>query len=176
VTLLAESEQTAPNSTDAAIASANGSGTLPKQRQIRISRPGPDASVSTLLGRGQRPPAWVERLVLEEVPTKDDYGLISLDALARFAQACSTLPNQTPKPYYGVGDDATIGVEWDLGRFHVEIQVGNNPAVDSIVFEVDKGEPEELPLQGNVPILAALMSRILHDLTGASGRRVSRDS
>jgi len=159
VTLLAESERTAPNSTDAAIASANGSGTLPKQ--IRISRPGPDASVSTLLGRGQHPPTWVERLVLEEIPMKDDYGLISLDALARFAQVCTTLPHQTPKPYYGVGDDATIGAEWDLGRYHVEIQVGNNPAVDSIVLEVDRGEPKELPLEGNMPILAALMSSIL---------------
>jgi len=92
---------------------------------------------------------------------KDDYGLISLDALARFAQVCTTLPHQTPKPYYGVGDDATIGAEWDLGRYHVEIQVGNNPAVDSIVLEVDRGEPKELPLEGNMPILAALMSSIL---------------
>ncbi len=157
---LLESEGIAPNSTEAAIASANGSGTLPKQ--IRISLPGPDASVSTLLGRGQRPPTWVQRLVQEEIPTKDDYGLIGLDALARFAQACSTLPYRTPKPYYGVGDDATIGAEWDLGRFHVEIQVGNNPAVDSIVFEVDRGEPRELPLEGNIPLLAGLMSRILH--------------
>jgi hypothetical protein len=161
VTLLAESERTTPNSTDVAIASANGSGTLPKQ--IRISRPGPDASVSTLVGRGERPPAWVERLVLEEIPTKDDYGLISLETLARFAQACSTLPDRTPKPYYGVGDDATIGAEWDLGRFHVEIQVGNNSAVDSIVFEVDEGEPKELPLEGNVRTLSALMSRLLSD-------------
>jgi len=161
VTLLAESERIAPNSTDAAIASANGSGTLTKQ--IRISRPGPDASVSTLLNRGQRPPAWVEELVLEEIPRKDDYGLIGLDTLARFAQICSTLPHHTPKPYYGVGDDATIGAEWDLGRFHVEIQVGNNPAMNSIVFEIDGGEPEELPLEGNVRLLAALMSRILRD-------------
>ena len=161
MTVLAESEPIAPNSTDAAIDSANGSGTLPTQ--IRRSRPGPDASVSTLLSCRHHPPAWLERLVLEEIPTKDDYGLIRLDTLARFARICSTLPNWTPKPYYGVGDDATIGAEWDLGRFHVEIQVGNNPVVDSIVFEVDKGEPEELPLEGNVRILAALMSRILSD-------------
>jgi hypothetical protein len=158
---LAETEQSAPNSTDAAIASANGSSTLPKQ--VRISRPGPDASVGTLLGPGQHPPAWLERMVQEEIPAKDDYGSIEVDTLVRFAQVCSALPNRTPKPYYGVGDDATIGVEWDLGRFHVEIQVGNNPAVDSIVFEIDRGEPEEAPLKGNVGTLAALMSRILSD-------------
>jgi hypothetical protein len=161
MSLLAESEQTAPTSADAAIASANGSGTL--LRRIRISRPGPDASVSTLLSPGQHPPIWVERLVQEEIPAEDDYGLISLDARARFARACSRLPDRTPKPYYGVGDDATIGAEWDLGRFHVEIQVGTNPTVDSIVFEVDEGEPIELPLEGNVGIFAALMSRILGD-------------
>jgi hypothetical protein len=160
---LAESEQTAPNSTDAAIASANGSGTLLDPKQIRISRPGPDASVSTLLGPEQHPPAWVERLVLEEIPTKDDYGLIRLETLVRFAQACSALPNRTPKPYYGVGDDATIGAEWDIGRYHVGIQVGNDPAVDSIVFEIDRGEPEESSLEGNVEVLAALMSSILRD-------------
>jgi len=160
VTLFAGSERTAQNSTDVAIASADGSRTLP--RQIRISRPGPDASVSTILSDGQRPPAWVERLVLEEIPARDDRGLIKLDALVRFARVCSVLPSRTPKPYYGVGDDATIGVEWDLGRFHLEIQVGNDPAVDAIVYEVDEGEPEELPLEGNVGILTFLMSRIVN--------------
>ena len=156
--LFAESEWPAQNSTDAAIASANGSRTL----QIQISRPGPDVSVSTLLSGGLRPPAWVERLVLEEIPARDDYGLIKLDTLARFARVCSALPSRTPKPYYNVGDDATVGVEWDLGRFHLEIQVGNDPAVDAIVYEVDEGEPEELPLEGNVGILTFLMSKIVN--------------
>jgi hypothetical protein len=157
---LAELEPTAPSSTDAAIASANGSGTLLDPKHIRISRPGPDASVSTLLGSEQHPPAWVEQLVLEEIPAKDDYGLIRVETLVRFAQACSALPHQTPKPYYSVGDDATIGAEWDLGRFHIGIQVGNDPAVDSIIFEVDRGEPEE---SGNIEILPALMASILPD-------------
>lgn len=161
MTLIAENEQTAQNSTDAAIASANGSRTLPKQ--IRISRPGPDASVSTILHGGQAAPTWVQRLVLEEIPARDDFGLIELDTMVRFAQACSALPNRTPKPYYGVGDDATIGVEWDIGRFHVELQVGNDPTMDAIVYEVDEGEPEELPLEGNVGILTLLMSRIVND-------------
>jgi len=35
--------------------------------------------------------------------------------------------------------------------------------MNSIVFEIDGGEPEELPLEGNVRLLAALMSRILRD-------------
>lgn len=157
---LAEFEEIAPNSTDVAIASANGSGTLLDPKQIRISRPGPDASISTLLRPEQHPPAWVERLVREEIPAKDDYGLIKLEALVRFAQACSALPNQTPKPYLGVGDDATIGAEWDIGRYHIGIQVGNDPAVDSIIFEVDRGEPEE---SDSVGILPALMLSILPD-------------
>lgn len=157
---LAEFEGIAPNSTDVAIASANGSGTLLDPKQIRISRPGPDASVSTLLRPEQHPPAWVERLVREEIPAKDDYGLIKLETLVRFAQACSALPDRTPKPYYGVGDDATIGAEWDIGQFHVGIQVGNDPALDSIIFEVDRGEPEE---SDNVGILPALMLSILPD-------------
>lgn len=161
MTLIAENEQAAQNSTDAAIASANGSRTLPKQ--IRISRPGPDASVSTILHGGQATPTWVQRLVLEEIPARDDFGLIKLDTLVRFARACSALPNRTPKPYYGVGDDATIGVEWDIGRFHIELQVGNDPTMDTIVYEVDEGEPEELPLEGNVGILTLLMSRIVND-------------
>jgi len=157
---LAEFEGIAPNSTDVAIASANGSGTLLDPKQIRISRPGPDASVSTLLIPEQHPPAWVERLVREEIPAKDDYGLIKLETLVRFAQACSALPDRTPKPYYGVGDDATIGAEWDIGQFHVGIQVGNDPALDSIIFEVDRGEPEE---SDNVGILPDLMLSILPD-------------
>jgi hypothetical protein len=162
VTLLAETELAGPNSTDAAIASANGAGTLPQQIRI-VSRVGPDASVSTLLSRGQHPPAWIERLVQEEIPAKDDYGLIELGTRIRFAQVCSALPHRTPAPYYGVGDDGTIGAEWDLGRFHIGIQVGNNPAVDSMILEVDRGEPEELPLEGGVRIFVALMSRILGD-------------
>lgn len=159
MTLPVESERTERNSTDSAIASANGSRTLPKQ--IRISKPGPDASVSTLLN-GQQPPVWVERLVLEEIPARDDYCLLTLETLVRFARVCSALPRQTPKPFYGVGDDATIGAEWDLGRFHVEIQVGNKSEMDAIVFEIDDGsEPKELPLEGNVGALVVLMSRIL---------------
>jgi hypothetical protein len=157
---LAESEPTALNSTDAAIASANGSGTLLDPKHIRISRPGPDASVSTLLGPEQHPPAWVEQLVLEEIPANDDYGLIWLETLVRFAQVCSALPEQTPKPYCGVGDDATISAEWDLGRYHIGIQVGNDPTVDSIILEVDREEPEE---SSNVGILPALMLSILPD-------------
>jgi hypothetical protein len=157
---LAEFEEIAPNSTDVAIASANGSGTLLDPRQIRISRPGPHASVSTLLGPEQYPPAWVGPLVREGIPAKDDYGLIRLETLVRFAQACSALPNQTPEPYYGVGDDGTIGAEWDIGQFHIGIQIGNDPTVDSIIFEVDRGEPEE---SDNVGILPALMLSILPD-------------
>lgn len=106
------------------------------------------------------PPAWVEQLVREEIPAKDDHGLIRVETRVRFAQTCSALPNQTPKPYFGVGDDATIGAEWDIGRYHIGIQVGNNPAVDSIIFEVDRGEPEE---SDNVGILPALMLSILPD-------------
>jgi hypothetical protein len=173
VTILAETELAGPNSTDAAIASANGSGTLPQQIRI-VSRVGSDASVSTLLSHGQHPPAWVGRLVQEGIPEKDDYGLIQLDTRIRFAQVCSALPPQTPEPYYGVGDDGTIGAEWDLGRFHVGIQVGNNPAVDSMILEVDRGEPDELPLEGGVQIFAAVMSRILG--TWDPRNHVSRDS
>jgi hypothetical protein len=159
--LLAQGYRPAQSPTEAAIASANGSGTLPKE--IRIAIPGPDAAVSTLLSRGQRPPAWLQRLILEEIPAKDDYGLLTLDALIRFARTCALFPDSLPKPYYGVGDDATIGAEWDLGRYHVEIQVGVDPAVDSILFEVDGGQPEEFPLEGNVRVLAEAMSRILAD-------------
>jgi hypothetical protein len=60
-----------------------------------------------------------------------------------------------------VGDDATLGAEWDIGPFHVEIQVGNNPAVDSIVFEVEGGEVSELPLEGNMSTFAVVMSEIM---------------
>jgi hypothetical protein len=157
--VLAQGYRRAQSQTEAAIASANGSGTLPKE--IRIATPGPDAAVSTLLSRGQRPPAWLQSLVSEEVPAKDDYGLLNHDALIRFAQTCALLPDSLPKPYYGVGDDATIGVEWDLGRYHIEIQVGVDPAVDSILFEVDGGEPQEFPLEGNERVLAEVLSKIL---------------
>jgi len=84
-----------------------------------------------------------------------------LDALVRFARACAELPFRTPKPRFNVGDDATIGAEWDIGRYHVEIQVGNDISVDSIVFEVDKGDPDEIPLAGNVPFLTEIMSIVL---------------
>ncbi|MCA1604439.1 MAG: hypothetical protein LC775_02930 [Acidobacteria bacterium] len=161
MTLSAEAGRTPLNAQDVALAAANGSGTL--TRQIRVSRPGPDASISTLLSGGeQRPPAWVEKLVQEELPSADDLGHIKLDTLVRFARACAVLPARTPKPYFNVGDDATIGAEWDLGRYHVEIQVGNNSAVDSIVLEVDKGEPDEIPLAGNLGVLASIMSQIVN--------------
>ncbi|MGH3788354.1 MAG: hypothetical protein ACRDRG_17820 [Pseudonocardiaceae bacterium] len=111
--------------------------------------------------RDHLPPKWVERLVREEIPAQDDYGLLKLETLVRFAQVCSLLPQQTPKPLFGVGDDATIGAEWDLGRFHLEIQVGNKSELDSIVFEEDGGAPRELPLEGNVGTLVIVMAAII---------------
>ncbi|MGH3569456.1 MAG: hypothetical protein ACRDRH_26255 [Pseudonocardia sp.] len=110
-----------------------------------------------------RPPLWIEHVVRYELPARDEFGLIHLETLVRFAQTCSALPALTPRPFVDVGDDATLGAEWDIGLFHVEIQVGNNPDVDSIVFEVNGGEASEIPLAGNVRALAAVMSRILSD-------------
>lgn len=157
-------EATVSSSQTDAIASANGSGTV--ARYIQVSRPGPDASVSTLLAAGRVPPSWVERVVTEEVPAKDELSLIRTETLVRFARTCLALPSRTPKPYVGVGDDATIGAEWDLGRYHVEFQVGNNADVDSIIVEIGGGEPDEIPLDGNVGVLIAVMSylaRIVED-------------
>jgi len=159
MTVLAEMEEASQSPAVLAIESANGSGTL--TTHIHVARPGAEASVSTLLGAGQRPPSWVQRLILEDIPARDEYGLLGLDALVRFARACLALPERTPKPYYGVGDDATIGVEWDLGRYHLELQVGNNSAVDTIVLEVDGGEVSELPLAGNIYVLAWIMAMII---------------
>ncbi|MDQ4032247.1 MAG: hypothetical protein M3332_08255 [Actinomycetota bacterium] len=144
------------------MAAANGSGTL--ARQVRVVSPlGPDASVSTLLTRGERPPAWLQRLVLEDLPTADELGIIHTDTLVRFARACAVLPARTPKPYFNIGDDATIGAEWDLDPFHVEIQVGNNAAVDSILLEADDRDPKEIPLAENLGVLALIMSNIVAD-------------
>ncbi len=144
---------------EAAIAAAEGSGTV--ARSVRVTRTGQDESVSTLVGGLARPPLWIEQVVQDELPARDEFGLIHLETLVRFAQACSVLPTLTPKPFVDVGDDATLGAEWDIGPFHVEIQVGNNPAVDSIVFEVDGGEVSELPLEGNLGTFAAVMSKIM---------------
>ncbi len=159
MTILAEAGPAPRSAQDVGLAAANGSGTL--TRQVRVSRPGPDASVSSLLAGGERPPAWLQRLVLEDVPAADDLGIIHTDTLVRFARTCAVLPARTPKPYLNVGDDATVGAEWDLGRFHIELQVGNNAVVDSILLEIDGGEPEEIPLAGNLGVLALVMSKIV---------------
>lgn len=144
---------------EAAIASAEGSGTV--IRSVRVTQTGQDESVSTLVGSVARPPSWIEDIVQYELPARDDHGLINLETLVRFAQACAVLPTSTPRPFVDVGDDATIGAEWDIGPFHVEIQLGNDSAVDGIVFEIDRGEAHELPLQGNKNVLARIMSRIV---------------
>ncbi len=142
-----------------ALATAGGSGTV--ARQIRVIEAGPDALVSTILSETAQPPAWVERTIQYEVPARDEAGRLKLDTLVRFAQVCGELPARTPKPYIGVGDDATLSAEWDIGRFHVAFQVGNDVTDDSIIFEVDGGEIEELPLTGNVRLLAVIMSQIV---------------
>ena len=144
---------------EAAIAAAGGSGTV--THSVRVTRTGQDESVSTLVGGPARPPLWIEQVVQEELPTRDVFGLIHLETLVRFVQACAVLPTLTPKPFVDVGDDATVGAEWDIGPFHAEIQIGNNPAVDSIVFETEGGEVSELPLKGNMSTFAVVMSEIM---------------
>lgn len=150
------------NRRQAAFASAEGSGTV--VRSIRVAPTSQDESVSTLVEmqvQAAMPPAWIEELFQQQIPSKDEHGLIQLQALIRFARACSVLPAATPWPFVDVGDDATIGAEWDLGPFHLELQVGNNSDVDSIVFEVDGGALTEIPLKGNLRTLAAVMAQIL---------------
>jgi hypothetical protein len=150
------------NRRQAAIAAAEGSGTV--IRSIRVTPTGQDESVSTLVEmqtQASMPPAWIEEVVQQQIPAKDEHGLIRLETLIRFARACSVLPSTTPRPFIDVGDDSTIGAECDLGPFHLEIQVGNNPDVDSIVFEVDEGDISEIPLQGNLRPLSALMTQIV---------------
>lgn len=146
---------------EAAFAAATGSGTV--GRSVRVTHTGQDESVSTLVGGVAGPPLWIEHVVQYELPARDEFGLIHLETLVRFAQTCSALPTLTPRPFVDVGDDATLGAAWDIGPFHVEIQVGNNRDLDSIVFEVDGGEVSEIPLAGNDHTLAAVMSRILSD-------------
>jgi hypothetical protein len=158
VTTLVQSTVQSRSRREAAIAAAGGSGTV--ARSVRVTRTGQDESVSTLVGGLARPPLWIEQVIQEELPTRDEFGLIHLETLVRFALACSFLPTLTPKPFVDVGDDATLGAEWDIGPFHVEIQVGNNPAVDSLVFEVEGGEVSELPLEGNISTFVMVMSEI----------------
>lgn len=146
-----------------AFASAEGSGTV--VRSIRVTPTSQDDSVSTLVEmqvQAAMPPAWIEELVQQQIPAKDEHGLIQLQTLVRFARACSALPAATPRPFVDVGDDATVGAEWDLGPFHLEVQVGNNSDVDSIVFEVDGGDITEIPLNGNLGTLAAVMTQIVN--------------
>lgn len=103
----------------------------------------------------------MQRLILQDIPAADELGIITVDALVRFARACAVLPQQTPKPFFNIGDDETIGAEWDLAPFHIEIQVGNDDSDDAILFEIADEEPVEIPLGKNLVALAAVMKNII---------------
>jgi hypothetical protein len=139
---------------------ANGSGTV--TRGIRITDPGSDASVTAMLGDPSTPPRWLPSLLQTELPARDEHGLLKFDALIKFANACAALPIRTPKPFFTVGDDATISAEWDIGEVNVTIQVGNHADEDWLYVEDRGREIGEIPLTAqNVKVFLSIMRSIL---------------
>lgn len=159
VTIIAQPLDHPRSRQEVAQAAATGSGTV--TRSIRVTKPGKDASVTAMLEEPSSPPAWLPKLLQEDFPERDEHNIIGPSALIRFAQACAALPLQTPQPFFNVGDDATLGAEWDIGLCHIAIQVGNDPAVDALYVEVNDREIGEIPLNGNERVPASIMAQIL---------------
>lgn len=129
-------------------------GSASVRRDIRLTSAGSwEGPITTLQSQHGpvRTPLWLAWLINEEVPRRDRSRLISSEAMRRLIRYCSSLPENTPRPFAGVGDDATVGLEWDFVHGHIEIQVGNNSEVDSGIVETDYDDQlVEFPLNDRV--------------------------
>jgi hypothetical protein len=125
-------------------------------RRIRVLNPDSSSSISTILSN-RRPPRWIQN-VMTKIQERDVEGVLSDRTVIRLAEFLAAVPASIPQPYIAVGDDETVGVEWDFPRYHVELQFGNDRHADEGLLEaLDGSLSEEFTLEGNRAKFAILL-------------------
>jgi hypothetical protein len=67
-------------------------------------------------------------------------------------QALIQLPKRSAKPEVGVGDDGSVGLEWDFDDAHVEIYLSNDDDDDAFIVDTDaEDDVIEVPLFSALP-------------------------
>ncbi|MGH3623482.1 MAG: hypothetical protein ACRDQ5_17070 [Sciscionella sp.] len=146
-----------PPTSELPFESSFSSGALDSSASIHRTRAigaGLPRSISTTLAESSSPPPWLNR-ILDEVRLYDEDFILSPRTVQRLVAAIVQLPTKTARPEVGVGDDGTIGLEWDFNDVHLEIYVSNEPSEDELIVDVD-GSPEiiEVPLFPSLPKVA----------------------
>ena len=126
-------------------------------RNLRVLDAGAVTSTMSTLSNRSMPPAWIGSVV-DEASKRDRDGLLAVRTLVKLAQFLVALPSNAPRPIVGVGDDETVGLEWDLTYHHLEVQVGNAADDDQLLIEdTAADESVELQMEGNRVLFSIMM-------------------
>jgi len=118
---------------------------------IRSIDVGAARETSTTLAGVSRPPVWLGD-VLNEVRRLDKDSALNPVTVRRMVQALIQLPKRSAKPEVGVGDDGSVGLEWDFDDAHVEIYLSNDDDDDAFIVDTDaEDDVIEVPLFSALP-------------------------
>src|SRR5262249_19491 len=79
------------------------------------------SSVSTLLATGDRRPAWLPGVIAQLADMGESADFVDESALRRGVRFLAGLPEAMPEPFVAIGDDGSVGAEWEHAAGHLYV-------------------------------------------------------
>jgi hypothetical protein len=118
------------------------------------------ASVSTLTARGL-PPAWFASVTSQLLDMSVDADFVDEPALIRALRFLESLPEAMPEPFVAIGDDGSVGIEWEENAGHLYLTFAATE--DEVYWCSAAGAEWEAPLRQSISPFVDAMFDLMKD-------------
>jgi hypothetical protein len=119
------------------------------------------SSVSTLLAREDRRPAWLPGVIAQLESMGESAEFVDEPALRRSVQFLAGVPEAMPEPVVAIGDDGSVGAEWEYAAGHLYLTFSQ--AADEVYWCSADGREWEDLLARSIPRLVDAIFELLAD-------------
>lgn len=125
-----------------------------------------DSGASTLLVRDDRGPGWLSTVVAQLLDMGEGAGFVDERALRRGVEFLAQLPPAMPEPFVAIGDDGSVGVEWEYPAGHLYLTFAG--VGDEVYWSPSTGAEWEGPLVRSIPKLVDAIFGLMKDVRDVS--------
>ena len=102
--------------------------------------------------------SWLKPLVYDIVTRAVSERNVTADMVVRCITWLAGLPVGMPKPFFAIGEDSSLGLEWDRGGNYLYVVFGRS--FDQVYFEGSNGDEWESDLESATDKLSYAMRMV----------------
>lgn len=118
----------------------------------------PSEGSVTTLQRDATTNAWLRVLIYDIVTRSARERSVPTDSVVRCVIWLAELPIGMPKPFFAIGDDGSLGLEWERGGNYLYVVFGRS--FDQVYFEGSNGDEWESDLESATDKLSHAMRMV----------------